>query len=186
MQSHKAEVFGFEVKPFHYHLMGLSADQFVSRLGQLGFTHYIILDRNNRLRKIVSSVIASQSDNKYHIHKAEQSKRSRFYLDVNSVRIDYDDKSLLCFLEGYDRQFAEVSKCLANKPLLRLSYEEHIQDSPDKAFSLVCDFLGMPVASKVTNKLIRTNPYPLSELITNYDEVAGYLAGTTYEWMLQD
>jgi LPS sulfotransferase NodH len=186
MQSRKADVFGIEVKPFHYHLMGLPVEQFVSRLGSLGFTHYIILDRNNRLRKIVSSVIASQADNKYHIHTAEQSQRSRVFLDVNSVKIDYDDKSLLGFLQDYDQQFSRVSACLSDKPLLRLSYEEHIQNDPEQAFSLVCEFLGLPAASKVRKKLVRTNPYPLSELITNYDEVTDYLAGTPYEWMLQD
>ena len=36
----------------------------------------------------------------------------------------------------------------------------------------------------VSIQLVKTNPYRLSDVIENYDEVADYLTNTPYHWMI--
>jgi LPS sulfotransferase NodH len=185
LKAFRADVFGFEIKPFHYGLMQIPFGEYVESLEAAGFTHFIVLDRKNRLRKMVSSVIAQQPGNKYHIANNEKAKRSLALVDVGSVKIDSDDKPLLSFLEDYDEQFFEVAKVLSDRNVLQLSYEEDIQEDPRQAYTKVCEFIGLPQQTNIEVRLNRTNPYPLSELIENYDEVAAALQGTPYEWMLE-
>ena len=45
-------------------------------------------------------------------------------------------------------------------------------------------FLGVAPRT-LKQRTIKQNPYRLSELITNYDEVDSALTGTDYEWMLE-
>ena len=58
MRAAGERVYGFEVKFFHLRCFGIDLKEYVAHLRALGFTHFVILERRNYLRKILSSVVA--------------------------------------------------------------------------------------------------------------------------------
>ena len=177
--------YGFEVKPFHFPLIGYSPESFVHHLEALGFSHFILLDRKNRLRKIVSSVIAHQEGAQYHIRRNAKVRKTRAYIDVEELRIDFDTKPLLDYLCDYDEQIRTLEGLLKGRKCLKITYEEDVQKDPRVAYSRICDFLGLD-PSDTPVRLSRTNPFPVREMIENVEEVEEVLHGTPYEWMLSD
>jgi len=176
--------YGFEMKPYHFRLIGYEQEDFLQYLEAMGFTHYIILDRKNRLRKIVSSIIAHQKGG-YHTDGKISARLKSVHINLNKVEIDFDSKPLLDYLRDYDKQFSELESSLTNKRLLKLTYEDDIQDDPEIAYSRICDFLNIKRKPVAVN-LSKTNPFPLSDMIENIGELENVLSGTPYEWMLND
>jgi hypothetical protein len=177
--------YGFEIKPYHFRLIGYTPETFLHHADSLGFTHFIILDRRNRLRKIISSIIAHQKIGKYHIDDMTKSRLMRISVNPEIVEIDFDAKPLLAYLSDYDKQIEELESLLEGRRVLRLSYEEDIQVDPNIAYSRICEFLGLQ-RGDVSVNLARTNPFPVRDMIGNIDEVEKTLCGTPYEWMLDD
>jgi len=177
--------YGFEMKPFHFRLIGYSAEAFLDHLDSVGFNHFILLDRRNRLRKIISSVIAHSRDGDYHIGSERSARLTKAHVNIDDLRIDFDSKPLIEYLADYDREMHGLETLLRRRNVLRLTYEDDIQADPQRAYARVCDFLGLR-ATSVSPKLSRTNPFPLEDMIENFGEVKQTLAGTPYEWMLED
>jgi hypothetical protein len=68
---------------------------------------------------------------------------------------------------------------------LHLSYEEDIVADPLRAYSRVCEFVGIePAAPRVD--LVRTNPFSYDAILDNVDEVRAVLKDTKYAWMLDN
>jgi len=174
--------YGFEIKPYHFRLIGYEQEDFLQHLEAIGFTHYIILDRKNRLRKIISSIIAHQKGG-YHIDGKTRARLKSAYVNLDKVEIDFDSKPLLDYLRDYDKQFSELESSLKSKRLLKLTYEDDIQDDPEIAYSSICEFLDIE-RKPVSVNLSKTNPFPIRDMIENLGEVEQVLSGTPYEWML--
>lgn len=177
--------YGFEIKPFHFRLIDYSMESFVDKLDELGFTHYIILDRKNRLRKIVSSALAHADRVKYHQGKEAGARLKQIHLNVDKIEIDYDSKPLLKFLSDYDEQFVSLANLLESKNYLSLTYEEDVQEDPVVGYRRICEYTGMR-SKDISAQLSRTNPFPVKDMIQNFEEVEAVLKGTDYEWMLYD
>ncbi len=177
--------YGFEIKPFHNRLIGCLVETYIQHLDELGFTHFIILDRRNRLRKIISSIIAHERTGAYHQKKGKKAVLNSVHVNTDEVKIDFETKPLLNFLSDFDQQFDELDRLLQGRNVLKLTYEDDIQDNPEKAYLRICEFLDVK-PKKVSVGLSKTNPFPLRELVTNYEELEELLNGTPYEWMLKD
>jgi len=66
---------------------------------------------------------------------------------------------------------------------LCLEYEADIESNPLRAYDKIVKFLELkPWVAQVATH--RVNPQPVADLIVNFEEVRGALAGTTHEWML--
>ena len=176
--------YGFELKPFHFRLIGYPVELFTHQLDCLGFTHFVILDRKNRLRKILSSLIAHKRK-RYHQFSGTRAELSRIKVNTDDVRIDFEAKPLLDYLSDYDKQFETLHKLLQGRKLLKLTYEQDIQQKPKKAFLRICDFLGLQPC-EVSIQFRRTNPFPVRDMLINFGEVESLLRGTRYGWMLYD
>lgn len=175
--------YGCEVKPYQARLVELPMGKLIESFGALGFTHFVLLERRNSLRKIVSSLIAIATQ-RWHVPAGTLVPLTRFRLDVNSVRTEYTDKPLLDFLRSYRDDMRDIEARLAGRPVLKLTYEDDIEADPEVAYRKVCDFLGFnPVPTAV--RLGRTTPFALHDVLENYDEVAAALSGTEFEWMLE-
>lgn len=175
--------YGFEMKPFHFHLVGYSEEAFLDHLKTLGFSHYIHLDRKNRLRKIISSVVAHQT--RYHLKHGAKPQLTKVHLDIHDLKIDFDRKPLIEYLSDYDRDMHKLETLLKDRNTLHLTYEDDIQEDPQKAYAKICGFFGIPTA-RASAKLARTNPFPLKDMVENYKEVEQALTRTPYEWMLEE
>lgn len=177
--------YGFEIKPFHLKLINLTPESFLQHLDKLNYTHFIVLDRKNRMRKIISSILAHTNKDKYHIKNTKDSSKKAINIDVQNVCIDFECKPLIEFLTDYDKQMNTFRQLLDGKKILYLSYEEHIQDDPTNAYIQTCDFLNIK-PRKVNVRLSRTNPFPVKDMIENFDEVSQHLKGSPFEWMLKE
>lgn len=183
MAGINADFYGFEAKFFHLDRMGVSLAEFLTMLDDLGFAYYIVLERKNLLRKIVSSLIAKQRG-AYNRRVGHRAELTRIVIDIHHVRIDGDDNSLVAFLENYHNQMRELKRRLAGRDVLCLTYEDDILNDPLVAYRRVSKYLGV-VPEPVRINLGRINPYPLREIVENFDEVAQALKETPFEWMLE-
>lgn len=180
----QAQILGGEVKFFHLRLLDQTVPQFIKNLQKLGFEHFIILKRKNYLRKVVSSLIAHQT-NQWHRRPSQPEQLTRIWLDTENVQIDWAQKPLLDYFHQYDADFAAAQKYLSSCSVQMVSYEAHILPDPVIGYRLCCRFLGIP-STEVTVPYGRTNPFPLRKILLNFDEVASLLQNTPYEWMLTD
>lgn len=184
MRFSGARFYGFEVKFYHLRCYGVEPSGFVDKLEKLGIHRFILLERRNYLRKVVSSVVAHET-HKYHLATGSKPDLVRVKIDVHELTIDYDRKPLLEFLRGYQEDTLGFQRLMNGRAFLKLTYEEDILQDPKKAYNQVCNFIGVPPTEVVT-RYARTTPYPLREVITNIQEVESALAGTEFAWMLED
>ncbi|MBT8448001.1 MAG: hypothetical protein HKO62_13035 [Gammaproteobacteria bacterium] len=184
MREAGSRIYGFEAKFFHLDYTAYDLDAFLATLRSLGFKHFIVLERRNLLRKIASSVAAHERS-EFHIKASANAGVNRIHLPVDAVRIDRNCKPLREFLAGYTRDLARLERSLSADSMLKLTYEEDIASDPAAAYRRVCDFLDLtPVATEV--RLAKTNPYPLADMLENFDEVSAALRDTEFAWMLDD
>ena len=174
--------YGCEVKFYQARLVNLPMEVLVSSLAALGFKHFIVLTRRNYLRKVVSSLVARASS-RWHVPAGAVATLQRVRINVDAVGIDHGHLPLMELLRGYDADLAQVDALLAHRPVLKLVYEEDIEQDPRAAYRKVCAFIGEAMPP-VNVRLDRTTPFPLREIIENYSEVAACLRGTPYEWMI--
>ena len=180
--------YGFEMKIHpeqEFALIHVSFEKMLADLKALGFTHFVILERKNYLRRMVSQIAGAQTQRR-HIEVGTKPKRTQVKIDPQAVSFGVVDnpKPLLQCFEEIEQSYRNVEYHLDRHPLLKLSYEQDVLDSgPQEAYRKICDFIGVE-PMKVDPGLQRTNPYPLSEIIENYTELEQTLKGTRYEWML--
>jgi LPS sulfotransferase NodH len=178
--------FGFDSKILpEQHLSPALADktpaQYVDLLLDLGFTHFILLDRRHHLRRAVSVAIGERTG----IWNSFQPTATAERVRLDPARFVSYGKTLTLFeyfatLEAAHRAFREL---LQGQRLLELNYEDDVETDPGVAYRRVAEFLALP-SHAVSVRLRKLNPQPLASLVDNYDEIAALLRGTAYEWML--
>ena len=184
-------IYGYEAKLAHIRRLGRTLEQFLSDMKKLEFGHYIVLRRRNHLRSIISHLRAKQQG--YWHQKAQGTagfsgqSSAGVMLDVTSVAMGTDRSGkqlpLVEHIESVEIQFSHLNELLCGSPVLDLVYEDHIEQDPTVAYRKVCDFLDIAPA-EVAVQLKKTNPWPIEDLVSNYDEVEKALTGSKYEWML--
>ncbi len=182
-QASVASNYGFEVKFYHLDLLGMPLENYVNGLSQIGVDRFIVLRRNNYLRKIVSSVIAKETD-LWHVRDNTKPKLTAVRIEVDKLHLDRQWGSLMTFLKKFDEDFRRLDALLSGLPALKISYEEDVECNPLVAYRKIVDFCGLATIDPEV-RLRKTNPYPLRELIVNYEEVRAYLAETDFAWMAE-
>ncbi len=176
---------GFEMKfmpQHHLKLTGQTLADFIGALEVLRFSHFIVLRRRNLLRRFLSGAILEQT-RRAHRPEAGQAPRNRIRLDCERIPLGEVHLPLLEAIDIVTEQHRQLDELLADRQVLQLEFEADVEADPRAAYGRVCDFLALaPV--EVDIPLKRVNPYPLAELIDNFDEVQGCLAGTAHAWML--
>lgn len=176
------DYYGFETKAIHFtaDCLGMSVAQYVELLADIGFGHFIILTRKNLLRVVISALVGYA---KQTWHAAVTPP------GPTRITIDIDNPwgngagSLIQTFEAYERFYCMLEVPLRNRCRLDLDYELDIERAPAVAYGKVCAFLNIP-ALPIEVQLARTNPFPLGDIVTNYDNVVAALRGTRFEWML--
>ena len=163
----------FTVKPMQFNVFNCSFTDYVEQVCRAGFEYFIMLVRKNILRIVVSIDIGMQTQ-RWHINKAENTE----LLKVN-IRSD----NILERVSRRARELREIEKALMGRNVLKLNYEDDIENDPKKAYLRVCDFIGIK-PQKVVVDLFKTNPFPLPDIIINFAEIERTLKNTAYEWML--
>ncbi len=176
--------YGFEVKFFHLRRLNVQLSHYVGSLRCLGFTHFVILERKNYLRKIVSSVVAHQKC-RFHQPSHEKAVLTRVRLNIDRLQIDRDCKPLVAYLRDYRASFHALNDALSTLNVLRLTYEDDISGDPMVGYRRICEFLGIR-RQEAAIRFGRSNPFKLADIIANFEEVERNLLGSGFEWMLRE
>lgn len=181
--------FGFETKympaqHLHADVLGMSLEAYVSLLRDLGFTHFLVLERKNRLRQLVSELVGGAT-RRWHA-RAETREVTRVTVRLADDRPQWGTyASLPDRFRKHEARREELLALLGAAPRLDLTYEDDVQPDPRLAYRKTCGFLGVdPDRIEPDVRLKRTNPFPLRDVIENFDEVSAQLRGTDDAWML--
>jgi hypothetical protein len=181
--------YGFEFKILddqYPAILGTTTRDFLRDCDTMGVSHYILLVRRNTLRHVVSHY-ASRNRGSWHASAPGSVKQRDFNLDVSDITTgSAPGRPLLDYLQEVDDAHEAVRAQLQGQNLLEIEYESDINDrGAQYAFEKTCGFLDVPAAhAEVKN--VKVNPFPLRDVLRNYDEVAALLSGTKFSWMLKE
>jgi sulfotransferase family protein len=135
------------------------------------------LIRTNLLDSLLSYESA-RARRVFHIQRGEP---------IAGVRVRLDTGRLLDRLEQHDFSVTRSRARLVTLrlPFIEVFYEELVGSRGAEKLAQVLDFIGArPDVSALDSPFVRVNAAPHAELIENYEEVRGALAGSRFEWML--
>lgn len=179
----REKIYGCEIKFFHLRRTGIELEDYLNYLERLGFNDWIVLERKNYLRVLVSSTISNRKLKNFHIAPGENPQLIRVHLNIDAVKTGGECRSLLKFLQSYREDFRRLEEALRDRHSLKLTYEDDIAENPQVAAKRVCDFLNIPYQEAPVG-CGKTNPFSLKEMIVNFEEVRQVLDGTPFEWMV--
>lgn len=185
-----AQYYGFETKTIDVSRLGMTKAAFVDFLSDLAYEQFIILERRNLLRIIVSHLVATE---KGYFHEKnlpqaqDSSNRGKIgkKININPQAVPFQGRKepLSNQLKFLEQEFIETKRILNDQRLLCLVYENDIEGDPRTAYSKVCEFLNISVfPAEIQYR--KTNPTHLSNIIENFEEVSNALCGSEFEWML--
>jgi hypothetical protein len=178
------EVHGFEIKylpSHHQRILGLDLRGILDLTDSVGVSHYVTLHRRNFLRRVVSGVIGRKR-RRWHRSSEEPMPEAKVRVDPNAVPFG-PRQPLLGVFEEMKQGEADLKAALSDRATLHLTYEDDVAVDPFKAYTSVCDFIGV-TPEDVRPGLGRTGTDRLESMVSNYDEVVALLSGTEYAWML--
>lgn len=184
MRAAAGRLYGFETKFFHLIPATLPIESYLQRLERIGVDRYILLERKNTLRKVVSSLVGRKRG-RYHEPAGRSARLTTVRIDPASVEIDSDRRPLRELLEGYARDLERFKGRMEGRAMLHLTYEDDVAPGPLGAYTRACRFLGVAPA-RVEVRYSRTTPFPLREVIENFDEVRRALRGTPFERLVEE
>jgi hypothetical protein len=178
--------FGFETQPTEIEHLNMTLPQYAQLLEDMGFARFVILERRNHLRRIVSMMVA-RSTSQWHLKNSESPPLVCIELNVHKLLLgrgrDTERRSLVAQLQREEESISALKKVFGGRQLLCLTYEDDIAPGPEIAYRRVCEFSGS-ADHPVTVRWGKTNPYHLSDILTNFSQVEKALIGTSFEWML--
>jgi hypothetical protein len=180
--------YGFEFKILEdqYPAMaGRTTPAFLDQCKALGVSHYILLVRRNTLRHVISHY-ASRNRGSWHFEGKDKARKQQFTLDLDHITTgSAPGRPLLQYLREVDTAHDTVRRALQGEALLEIGYETDIDEKgADFAYGRISRFLGC-TPQPVTIRNRRANPFPMSETVENFDDLAALLTGTEFEWMLE-
>jgi len=184
-RSKAARHYGLETKYLQSHhlgALGIELGGYIELLTSLGFERFVALHRRNYLRRVVSGAVGRHAGT-WHRHRPGAGEPQVITLDPESVPFGGDQPLLDVFAELAAGEQALHDRLPAGS--VRLTYEDDIVPDPSVAYARICGLFGVE-PQPVAPSLFPTNPFPLSEILANYEEIAELLVGTAYEWMLED
>jgi LPS sulfotransferase NodH len=161
---------------FQYTDYSLGRD-IISLLASRQNVRVVHLYRDNLLRNLVSLKIA-ENTGQYTMWKEQQKmevEKRKIYLPIEEC------KSQLVEME---EQSCHCRQLFQNHDILPISYESLV-NHPNNALSRVQEFLQVKT-HKLRSLLLKQNPEPLTELISNYDEIKQALASTKWAKMVKE
>ena len=189
IRASSARVYGFEVKCHSsQHLapgwVNTSIDDFLAAMRASGVTDYVIFKRSNYLRQLVSFYVGWQRK-RWHNDAGETPELTRIQLELNSCRIGSYSREMIALFMEIDDMYARLDHLLKKERVLQLTYEKDIRSDPRIGYQRLARWLDLEFLTPSVT-LGRSNPYPLRQVLSNYEQVAARLRESEYAWMLDD
>mgnify|MGYP001272592245 CR=1 FL=1 len=182
--------YGYEMKFLaaqHLAIVGRTLPEYVAEARAAGVTHFLVLERRNALRRLVSEYAGRVTKTRHAAADAAATGPTRVTLDVERAYVwrGRPPGPLVAHLDEYAAAHRELLALLRDDRHLHLTFEDDVAAAgPEAAYARVCAFLGIaPAPARPHTR--RLAPQPLSELVANFDEVARALAATPHAWMLE-
>ena len=172
---HVFKVFGLEITKKHFNDVEMTKKELVRLLRSIKYDKFILLKRKNYLSRRVSAKVG-KIIGKWNTQKNLEPPKVHIatkYKGGRTIINDFKD----------DDKFFESLESIFEEDILKMSYEEDIRDNPKKAFKKIVKYIDLDrVDVKVETKKI--NNRPISDRISNFEQVCECLRGTKYEWMV--
>lgn len=169
----------------HLGLFNMRFTELLTLLRNYGFTHHIILKRENILRRMVSHCVAVETQ-LFHRARSEKLVLQRIHMNIQAIKVGMDTAPLLEWMTQIETAYTSLEERLGQaKNTLHLTYEQHIEPDPTIGYTMTCRQLGINEVP-VSPRLARTNPFGLPEILINYEEICQTLQNTPYQWMLEE
>lgn len=126
----------------------------------------IDLCRSNLLATYTSYLIAVKTKT-FAIKDESQRKNTRVQIDPKKFLAEFEKR------ESYNRK---IQNCLRHHSVLKVFYEDVVAD-PHECFKQMQDFLGVD-HQFIETPTIKQQTLPLSEVITNFEDLRQYFSGT--------
>jgi hypothetical protein len=185
MRAAGPRIFGFELKflnELHLQVIGLDLENCIDALSRLGFDQYVVLKRRNVLRRLVSGFVHREGG-QLHVRVGQEPQKMRFHLDLHRFPFNENFYDIVDAIKLIEESHEHLSRALTDKNVCELNYEDHISDDPLVAYHKLMAFFQLePAEPKILFR--KTNPYPLEDIIENFDELCARLENTPYKWML--
>ncbi|MEO8331584.1 MAG: hypothetical protein ABI479_04065 [Gallionella sp.] len=171
--GHPIMRYGCEIKSFHFEF-GYFSFPLENALEALASSfpdsRFIFLRRRNSLRRILSATIARQTGI-YHI-KTVVDKPNRIQIDLDAfedadLNFRGEITAVLRNSMAVENRYAEA---ILKHGGFEICYEDHIEASLEPAMTILSQQLDVECVVPET-QLRKTNPFPLSETIENYEEL---------------
>jgi hypothetical protein len=175
----------FEIKFLeaqHLSLFNINLKEMLDILLSHGFNHFIILERKNYLKRMISHCVA-QETKIYHIEKNSSAKLHQIYLNSQAIKVGTRIQSLLEWFEIFEQSYSELRFLTKNFPTLNLFYEEDVEKDVQKGYLKICSFFEIAPVN-VQCPFIKTNPFSLSETLMNYHEIQELMNENNLQGML--
>lgn len=174
---HMCKVFGFEIKSKHFGDVKMDIEKTIKYLKKLGYKKYIILKRENYLKREVSKITGAKME-KWNFETSIEPPKVKIPLTKK------DGKEIVEHFKEIDEFYKRLEKKLENEITMELKYERDIKKDPKIAFKKLIEYNDLEeVRTKVRTKKI--NKKPIEERIENFREVKSALDKTEYEWMVR-
>lgn len=176
--------FLFDVQFDHIERMGRDLEDYLRSARAIGVTRIVVLRRSNLLRKITSNLLAQQRG-RWHLPKGANEPARTVDVPDGPFMIDGITTTLLGHLDRVDGWYDRARQLDVGVEIIELTYEADIMADPLVGYRRVLEFVGLPhhPAAVPTERL---NTRPLGDVLGNHAEVASWLAGSRYEWMLDE
>ncbi len=152
---------------------------FLTQLHERGWK-IIYLSRSNLLRLALSSILRAQSGraHRYRSKDGPQPRVERISIDCGVLRDELDQRKAM---------LTEEATALSGLPCLRVVYDDDLytSDQQRQTIKRIVDWLGLEYES-LSSDLVRITPVCLVDLVQNYQEMAGSLAGTEFAQFLDE
>lgn len=180
IEKRHAQVFGKQprhikaagCKVFYYHPHHGDPDSLFAMLKADPHLKVIHLKRQDKLRSVLSWMIARHNDTYTATSEAG-------LVPTEDKRIEVDPTELVDWIERTTQWERWGDAFFCDRAVLSITYEEMTADMPTQ-FSKVLRYLELPSDSPST-RLRRQNPEPVEDLITNWPEVRAALAAHGFD-----
>ena len=135
----------------------------------------IHLMRKNKLRQFLSFFQASMTD--------QWKSHDKNSVGGSALFLQFDD--CVKFFDTYTAWESEFDQIFCNHNKITMIYEA-FQANPDRLLKEIQEFLGVPVRRNLRTGLVKQGRAPLSEAISNYQELKLQFKGSQWESFFED